>query len=352
MNLGVCRFTVSADDENFIEYLEDYFFRASHIEPINFWSLKCIRMNFDKFTFFSALIPEAISTVKAGFTYKVYSHDGATWFRSDAGFEDYPHIIGRKGNTICFFYEEANESIRRLPLRLIREVSLREMENLGGIFVHCAFVSIGGRGLMICGDSGSGKSTTMIKLLDLPAARFVANDRGVVFPLRDDYYFVTWPLAVRLGWGTAKDIPRFSSIESALSRGENRKINESVVKDAENWGSKQKYELTPAELTSLIRCGGAVDGKIDSLLFPNLSLTGTGLKSELAVPDNASETLRRNINSPYDPEYGRGWMGIRTIQDKDLEKAADNFISWAMDRPIFDITGNPSASILEYPFEV
>lgn len=50
-----------------------------------------------------------------------------------------------------------------------------------GLICHAACLQIGSKGVAIAAHSGGGKSTTMLKLMDLPDSRFVSNDRLFLF---------------------------------------------------------------------------------------------------------------------------------------------------------------------------
>lgn len=78
-------------------------------------------------------------TAKRKFTYKRLKLDDQVLFASHEG--DEPHSVAVNKGRYAVIGKNNNESAIRCPLRIVREIALRTLENQGGCFTHAAAVS-------------------------------------------------------------------------------------------------------------------------------------------------------------------------------------------------------------------
>ncbi len=62
-------------------------------------------------------------------------------------------------------------------VNFINNQHINFLQHQGGLICHAAALSCGGRGVAVAASSGGGKSTLMLRLMELPEARFITNDR-------------------------------------------------------------------------------------------------------------------------------------------------------------------------------
>jgi hypothetical protein len=247
---------------------------------------------------------------------------------------------------------QLDETVARIPVRLIREVGLRESQNAGGCFIHAGAVVKSFGGVLVVGASGAGKTTTLLGLLRDSDAQFVANDRGVVSADPEGRIaFHAWPLGVRVGKGTHQSFPELGFALAGLHRSENAFIQDKLaIIAALEWGSKVKYEYTPLELCHRFGREATMACDITAMVIPNLSLNGRKAEfRHIRLSDVATRVLQDEITEPVDSEYGRGWLGVRTITDEEAAYAKERVINHLLTLPTFELVGDPRSGIPSFP---
>jgi len=93
-----------------------------------------------------------------------------------------------------------------LPLPFFSTITAMVLAWRGAIPIHGSAVEIDGRGVMICGKSGQGKSSTAAGLV-AEGARLISDDLSVLIPTADGAQLVPGRPAVRLHDDTAGYMP-------------------------------------------------------------------------------------------------------------------------------------------------
>lgn len=107
---------------------------------------------------------------------------------------------------------------------------------------HAAAVTCGARTLAISGLSGGGKSTSVLRMMDLEAARFVSNDRVLVRP-GTPVRVLGIPKHPRINPGTILGNPRLQGMLSQENRGEL-----AAMAPSDLWGLEQKHDLIISDI--------------------------------------------------------------------------------------------------------
>jgi hypothetical protein len=259
--------------------------------------------------------------------------------------ENYAIVVsGRRYRVVC---SEVTEKMSRVSVRLFREILLRCLENAGGCFAHAAALCRrdAASGFLVIGDSGAGKSTTVWQLCRTGRFDYVSNDKSIVM-LKEEIRIVSWPLAVRLGMGALKSSGR---LHEYRSKGQFRQQEaelwtqrvDALEEKRSNWGNKVKLSLTPRELHAFEGIESRDSCRFSALLVPKLAL-GDG---PLMVAETAFEPHRdmvlRNLLEPYDEDIGRGWLGLRTVDDDFLEARKADLVRRIDASPVYELRGDP-----------
>lgn len=354
------RFIVGCDDESVVLALSEYLFPGGSSPRNEAWTITSEVVDDAHFAELRERIPGSVPvSVKPGFQYLLGERDGVLRYEAEAGFEESPHLIFQHDCRLSIIGNRVDDVFRRIPLRLIREVALRQCEGEGGLFTHAACVRVRGFGLLVVGNSGAGKTTTLMKLMSESTAEFVTNDRGVSRSSNGVLTLETWPTAVRVGAGTAQASSQLMAALPELRRRENRPVRAAAAEGMDSmaarqlqvWASREKYEFTPNELSLALRRDARMGASIDLIVFPRLSLNGAPLST--ASPNEEDwEVLRECLTSPVDSEWGRGWLGIRVVTDTALSASKARFVRDAMNTRAVRLTGDPSVGSASSIFDV
>lgn len=103
---------------------------------------------------------------------------------------------------------------------------------------HAAAVTDGTKGLAIAGLSGGGKSTSILRLLDLAPTRFVTNDRLMVRNTGDGAIGLGIPKNPRINPGTILYNPRLAPMLSEARRRDLTAMDPELL-----WQLEEKYDL-------------------------------------------------------------------------------------------------------------
>ncbi|MEP0233120.1 HprK-related kinase B [Roseibium sp.] len=120
---------------------------------------------------------------------------------------------------------------------------LNHFQQLGWVGCHAAAVSRGERTLAIAGLSGGGKSTTMLKLMELDGTHYVTNDRLLVRSNTPHSDALGIPKLPRINPGTILHNPR---LRGMLSAARQRELE--ALSDEELWTLEEKNDLMVGEL--------------------------------------------------------------------------------------------------------
>lgn len=93
-----------------------------------------------------------------------------------------------------------------LPLPFFSTITAMVLAWRGGIPIHGSAVEIGGRGIMICGKSGQGKSSTAAGLV-AAGGRLISDDLSLIIPGEHGAELIAGRPAVRLHHDTAGFMP-------------------------------------------------------------------------------------------------------------------------------------------------
>lgn len=112
--------------------------------------------------------------------------------------------------------------------------------------LHAAALRFNNHNILICGDKGSGKTTTLCKLLSSPHAQlYLSNDKLWISCDGKKLYAYTYPLVARVGPGTLSSIKEF---EIYLSSHNLYRKQKHTSMEANKNG---KFEITPLELSRI-----------------------------------------------------------------------------------------------------
>lgn len=127
---------------------------------------------------------------------------------------------------------------------------INHLQHQGGLICHAACLQIAQQGIAIAAMSGGGKSTTMLKLLDLPDSKFISNDRLFIF---NDGHSATAkgvPKQPRVNPGTLLHNPKLIDILSPERQSELKSLAPQAL-----WQLEEKYDVMVADIYGKAKLG-------------------------------------------------------------------------------------------------
>ncbi|MEU1824110.1 hypothetical protein ABZ502_16990 [Streptomyces abikoensis] len=190
------------------------------------------------------------------------------------------------------------EAARHWAARLPRQAITAQLLENGAIYAHTAAFSRGGRGVVIAGHRGHGKTTTLLSCLHRLGADYVTNDR-LLLRTEDEGRLAgyVWPARLRAGIGTLSALPHLADLVPAEQR---------AVPAEQRWSSRPKVPIEPWDFARLLSGDGRVLGSVSPalLVFPQLNRERTTVSVEQVERAEARAELLRTRLFMTDP--GRG----------------------------------------------
>lgn len=315
--------TVSSDFSRSIDEIEAFAI-LSDIEPT--YQVE-ISLSSDPILVKTAIERTKISAervhAKHDIAYLRYEINGGATFVSDIGYshDDAFAIVQHGPTEYSVHVAKPTASNLRTPLRLAREVALRQMELGSARLYHAAAVVANGSAWLICGRSGAGKTTLASAALSGGSSSYLSNDKCIIRENDGVLTAYNWPVPVRIGNGTVKHQRWAADLQRAnLSRASREDLisrMSSGAMDASNtWGSKDKVELTTKEYCSVVGCLPTAHAPIAGVIEVNLSLGNGAVQIERLSAAEAATVTSQSWMADDDPDFSRDWLGLWRGQER------------------------------------
>ena len=176
--------------------------------------------------------------------------------------------------------------------RLVRQAMTAQLLEHGAVYAHAAALVHAGRGVLIAGPKGAGKTTTLLSTLRLADGDFVANDRLLLRRDNDGIGPVgyAWPTPLRATVSTLRAVPDMSRF---------------LPSDRHNAPAGQsapagKIEIEPDELRSVLP-GVRILGEVRPALMLWPYRSASDIEPELVPAAEVRDVLQRTQFFMYDP---------------------------------------------------
>ncbi|MGH3623496.1 MAG: hypothetical protein ACRDQ5_17140 [Sciscionella sp.] len=202
------------------------------------------------------------------------------------------HVIIRTPELVLIAAEHARVAAT-IGIRVVRQLVMRGGEVRGGRCVHAAAVDIDGRGVLIAGHPGSGKTTVLTHLIEDHGARPVSNDRTALIPTDTGrWHAIGVPLAARF---TPEGISGSPTLTAALNHFEPSRGQHLV---------DGKIELTPWELATLFNRSTVPVTEVAQLVILTRSAPVPAAKLDGAF-------VRHHLDFGADDFFADDWLNLR-----------------------------------------
>lgn len=208
--------------------------------------------------------------------------------------------------------------LRHELLYIIREIYVRFQENAKSLFMHGNGIGIENNGILILGNSGSGKTTFMFKLLESYDNKFdfISNDRIFITTDNKINYF---PIPIVLSVGTAQNC---SKLYEFLSKIKNLDYSEFTPEMMKEWELSDKFSLYKNYLPQIFKkCCLNEEIDLDYIILPRIDMTND---NHIFIKQGCSfEELSDTCFTPTDTESLRNpWILPRKYSESELDTIA------------------------------
>ena len=201
-------------------------------------------------------------------------------------------------------------------IRIIRELYLREKEDLGFLFMHGTGIVIQDKGILLLGNSQSGKTTLSMKMLEnkeIEEKAFISNDRVLVNNKCIMDYF---PLGINFAIGNVK------CIRGIANYFDKNKIIYKNLKD------DNKHKVPLSAICEIFRDTMQIpSANVDIIVLPQFEKGKKNVESRELNEDEKIQLLQETIFTPNDSEtFRKEWLRYRTLSDKAMEEIKESII--------------------------
>lgn len=182
--------------------------------------------------------------------------------------------------------------------RLVRQAMTSQLLAAGMVYAHAAAFTHGDRGVLIAGNRGRGKTTTLLSSLHYLGGHYSTNDRLMLHAdgtagLRG----YPWPMALRAGIGTLTALPHLRDLVPPQQR---------TLPVRQRWTFPTKIVVEPPAFPRLMRPGGQIAPALNVtlMIWPHLDPARTEIQVEHVDPAEVADTLIRTGMFMHDLHRG------------------------------------------------
>ncbi|WP_404868493.1 hypothetical protein ACI1MP_10520 [Kitasatospora griseola] len=228
--------------------------------------------------------------------------------------------------------------------RHLREIGYRRAEDDGWVCLHASAATLDGRGILIVGNSGAGKSSLALALAAARGGAFLSNDRTMITTEPDAApRAVAMPGPIRLNGGTLQALGFAGARQWDLIR-----PKPATDTDWQTFHGASKLHILPAEWNERTGTPLTPDATVDLIVFPQIVQDTAELRLQAARSGPARELLAAQCMSPGDDVYVQDWLGIRTSTPDRLAGHGARVLDTLAGRPALSLrlgTRTPYAAV-------
>lgn len=259
---------------------------------------------------------------------------------SSDGMGDDLHIIV-EGHDHLTFLSCMNDDRIMKPSRHIREIIFRLLENNGFVCLHASAIEFDGKGVLIIGNSGAGKTTTSLGLAHFTQAGYLAND-GVLVRREADGSLLAYglPLPIGMNYGTLKAMGWTSIYNNYLTLPKPTEDS-----DWRNFNGKGKLRLLPSELQEITGIKLVPKINISTVLYPNID----SIRNKWDIYDCQPKIslIRENAYTPIHPVFRSDFLSKRKKSEEELFKNVEDVIGTLTSLPHYIVNHAAYDSCME-----
>jgi hypothetical protein len=221
---------------------------------------------------------------------------------------------------ICAWCAEVPASLDWAP-RLVRQAMTAQLLAAGMVYAHAAAFTYGERGILIAGNRGRGKTTTLLSSLHHLGGNYSTNDRLMLHATGECLHGYPWPMPLRAGIGTLTALPHLRHLVPQQQQ---------TLPAEQRWTFPTKTVVEPPAFPALMRPGATVarDLSVSMMLWPHLDPARTEVHVERVDPDEVKDTLIRTRMFMHDLHRGASAHTNQWL----ASAPADDIVDWNVEQ--------------------
>lgn len=264
---------------------------------------------------------------------RIVERDGARWiWLSPSG-----ALLRRAGTELTLWAPD--EDAARVPvIRIVEDLILDEAQRRGAIVLHASAVVVNGRAVLFCGNKGAGKTTALLRALEITDGGLLANDNVCLVARGEHYQARAWPAFLKAEAGT---VASTGPLARDLPDTHRRWLGD----DAALWDIYEKVALYPAQAAVRFDARAVAEAVVGTLILPQFAPDRPPAVAP-AVQADVERLLPELLQGVFNPNHGP-WL--QPLVDPALVyRSLAGFTTWLRraDVPIYTLSWAPSLSDL------
>jgi hypothetical protein len=245
---------------------------------------------------------------------RLHAHAPAAWYEAPNGQvlvtephpDVAPQIIARHSTDYIVITSDESDAMMNVA-RHVREIGYRRAQNRGWTCLHASAAAINGRGVLIVGDSGAGKSSLALAIATSSKGAFLSNDRTMIAATSaNTLKAIAMPGPIRLNGGTLDALGLNHAREWVLARPKPDRGS-----DWKEFHGAKKLQILPAEWYKQTGTPLSSEMPVDLVIFPEVMPNSNDIEVLSLDASRTREQLAAQCMSPRDNVYVCDWLGIR-----------------------------------------
>jgi hypothetical protein len=187
--------------------------------------------------------------------------------------------IKSDGKTIEILTAAGNKASRIALMRVVREFAMIHSAQRHALVIHGAAFSAGDHCVIVAGPKRAGKTTLLMHALHSGKARFLSNDRVVVFLEEDRALARGMPTIVTIRKESLEKFPEGSGRLETTSYNFTLSLCETAEQRTRP-DREGRFSLSPAQFCQFLQVTPLSQQKLGALVFPRISTTNAAMALE------------------------------------------------------------------------
>ncbi|MGH8005388.1 MAG: GTP-binding protein [Candidatus Binatia bacterium] len=247
-----------------------------------------------------------------------------------------------------------NRAARIALMRVVREFAMAHSYRTGGLFIHGAAFSVAGRCVVVAGPKGAGKTTLLMHVLHQQRARFVTNDRLLVFFNDQGAVGHGMPTIVSIREESLAMLPGLYCRLVNCSYHPASSLIEEAGGRPIHLGRGGRCSLSPAQFCHFLQVHPTPQDQLGALVFPHVTATQGTIELQRLTPQGAANRLAGTLFRAHSCQKTASLFTLSRDSQGDNPQTVENLcLKLASQVPCFDgflgleaYEGTASASLL------